>query len=355
VASLATDLKYRLPGRYLASWGALATLLIAMAVAVPVALQGRGVEVATALAGILAVVSLGQMLVVMIGAIDLSVPAIVTASAGFVVHYGTEGSNVSAVVLGALAVSVAVSLANWVFISVLRLNAIVVTLATFGITTGGIVLWTGVSFSLTGVAPASLVSLTRRSVMNVNACFLVAVLVAVIVSLLLSKTRGGRQIAAIGSNRRAATFQGIRVERIEFITFAGVGLLYGLAGVMVAGFVVTPDTSIGAPYQLATITAVAIAGAAFTGGPASVSGVVVACLFLQLLDQALSIHGFAAGPRVLAQGLALVLAVSAITLGQFAVSAARARRRTSHLVADGSDADSRGSLYTPIHMKEKHQ
>ena len=287
-----------MPGRYVASWGALGLLAVVIAFAVPVTFHSGGIEVATALAGVLALASLGQMLVVMLGAIDLSLPAVVAASTGFVVHYGTPGSSLFLVVVGALAVAVAISLVNWLFISVLRLNAIIVTLATFGIVTGGIVLWTGVSFSLTGLAPSSLQTFTHRSLLNVNAIFIVAVVVAVGLALILSKTRGGRQVAAIGSNRRAATFQGIRVARVEFITFAGVGLLYGLAGVLVAGFVVRPDTTIGAPYQLATITAVAIAGTAFNGGPASVSAVLSACLFLQLLDQALSIHGSLCGsPR----------------------------------------------------------
>ena len=289
----------------------------------PVALRPDGLRVATALAGVLALASLGQMLVVMLGAIDLSLPAIVTCSAGVVVHYGKPGADLLPVVAGALVIAIVISLMNWFFISVIHLNAIIVTLATFGIVTGGIVLWTGTSFSLTGLAPTELQNFTQLSVMNLNACFIVALVVAVLIALVLSKTRGGKKVAAIGSNRRAAQFHGIKVRRVEFFTFGGVGLLYGLAGVLVAGIVVTPDTSVGTPYQLATITAVAVAGAAFSGGPASAASVVCACLFLQLLDQALSIYGFAAGPRVVAQGVALVLAVSAITLGRFALSGVR--------------------------------
>jgi ribose transport system permease protein len=88
----------------------------------------------------------------------------------------------------------------------------------------------------------------------------------------------------------------------------------------VAGFIGTPDVSIGSPYQLATITAAAIAGAAFNGGPASVASVLSACVFLQLLDQALATLGLSAGARVIAQGIALVVAVAALTLGQYGAS-----------------------------------
>ena len=72
-----------------------------------------------------------------------------------------------------------------------------------------------------------------------------------------------------------------------------------------------------------TITAVAIAGVALSGGPASVATVLCACVFLQFLDQALVILGLSAGARVVVQGLALVLAVAAITLGQYGATVTR--------------------------------
>jgi ribose transport system permease protein len=128
----------------------------------------------------------------------------------------------------------------------------------------------------------------------------------------------------------------MRTTTVELGTFALAGLLYGLAGILLAGYIGTPDVVAGAPYQLATITVAGIAGAMFSGGPASVASVLSACLFLQLLDQALSIVGLPAGARVAIQGLVLVVAVAAITLGQFGASGfrrvlpiGRSRRSTS--------------------------
>jgi len=101
-------------------------------------------------------------------------------------------------------------------------------------------------------------------------------------------------------------------------TLAPVALsLYGVAGVLLAGFIGTPDVSIGSPYQLATITAAAIAGSTFSGGPASVASVLIASIFLQLLNQSLAIKGFSAGVQVIAQGVALVVAVAAITFAEY--------------------------------------
>jgi ribose transport system permease protein len=289
----------------------------------------------TALAGVLAIAAFGQMLVVMLGAIDLSVPAIMAVSAGVVVHYGTPGDSLPVVLAGALAVSMAISVVNGVFIAVLRLNPIIVTLATFGAVSGAIAMWTGSSFSITDQAPHSFQVLATSSVLNVDSCFLIALAVAAGLAAVLSRTRAGRQVAAVGCNRHTARALGIRMTRTELTTFAVAGLLYGLAGVLLAGFVGTPDATIGSPYQLATITAAAIAGSLFSGGPASVASVLVASLFLELLNQALAILGFSAGVQTIAQGVALVVAVAAITIAQYGFSSLR--RGTAWLLGRSSD------------------
>ena len=315
-----TDLKYRWPARYRASWAALAALLVVVLPVAPRALGESSLRLVTALAGVLIIASLGQMLIIMVGALDLSVGAIISVSAGVVVHYGTEGANVPMVILMAVMAGVVLSVVNGVMITVLRLNPLIVTLATFGMITGGIRLWTGVALSVTGEAPEGLQSFAEPAVAVFSAVFLYALVVAVLIALMLSKSRFGRGIIAVGSSRRAALSLGMPVMRTELLTFAIAGLLYGVAGVLLAGYLGTPDVLAGSAYQLSTITVVGIAGVMFGGGPASVASVVSAGVFLQLLDQALAIMGLGAGPRVMMQGVALVVAVGAITLGQYGAS-----------------------------------
>lgn len=319
-AGLITDLKYRWPARYRASWAALLVLLVVIVPVTPRALSGPSVELVTALAGVLVVAALGQMLVIMVGALDLSVGAIVSVAAGVVVHYGGENANIPLVIAAAVVVPVLLSLLNGVLISVLRLNPLIVTLATFGIITGAIRLWTGVSLSVTGRAPEALTSFAQPALGMVSAIFVYALVIAVLLTLMLGKTRFGQRIAFVGSNRRAARVLGISVVRTELGTFALAGLLYGIAGVLLAGYLGTPDVQSGAVYQLATITVVGIAGAMFGGGPANVASVVTAAVFLQLLDQFLALLGLGAGSRVMVQGFVLVLAVGAITMGQYSAS-----------------------------------
>jgi ribose transport system permease protein len=99
-------------------------------------------------------------------------------------------------------------------------------------------------------------------------------------------------------------------------TFAVAGGLYAVAGALLAGFVRVPNADLGAPYMLSTVTAVAMAGALFAGGPVSSSSLIAACLLLQVLDQALAIQNFSPGVRLMVQGVVLILAVAANTLTQ---------------------------------------
>jgi ribose transport system permease protein len=141
-----------------------------------------------------------------------------------------------------------------------------------------------------------------------------------------------KTIALAGSNPRAAETLGIRVKLVHMAAFGLAGVLYGLAGVTLAGYISTPDVLSGTQYQLLAITVAGVAGVLFTGGPASIASVVGSCLFLVLLDQVLSIKGMSAGQRVVVQGLVLAVAVAAITVSQYGAARfnrLRARRPTT--------------------------
>lgn len=315
-----TDLKYRWPARYRASWAAFLLVVLGAVVVAPSSLNGASLTLVTALSGVLAIASLGQMLIVMIGAIDLSISATVSVAAGIVVHYATAGADLWVLVLGALCVSVLLSLANGFLIVILRLNALIVTLATVGIMIGLIQLWTGVALSVTGRTSQTLVDIASAELWNINAVFYAAVVFGVLLAYFLNKTRAGKSIALAGSNPRAAQVLGIRVKAVKMLVFALAGLLYGLAGVLLAGYIGSPDVLSGTMYQLLAITVVGVAGVLFTGGPVSVASVFSSCLFLVLLDQILSVNGLGAGPRVVVQGTVLAIAVAAITIGQHGAS-----------------------------------
>ena len=192
------------------------------------------------------------MLIIMLGAIDLSISA--RSSRCLPASWSTTGprGRTSARAGRCAVVSVLLSLVNGVLIAVLRLNAVIVTLATLGMILGAINLWTGVSLSVTGETPQRLQDLAQGSVRRSASCSSAAMIVCALMAAFLNKTRFGRQIAAVGSNRRAARVLGMQVRRVELATFALAGLLYGIAGLLLAA-TSARRTSCPGPYQMGTI------------------------------------------------------------------------------------------------------
>ena len=304
------DLRYRRPGRYMIAWYALGLTVVAAAIIEPHTFRPASLSLMTALAGCLLVASLGQLLVVQMGEIDLSVPAYMTLAAALNVHYHSQwGAPLTAGV--AIVVCAAISAFSGVLVSVVRLNSIIVTLAMNTLLAGVLIQWLGQTYSENGSAPEWLINITRRDFANINEIFVIALAITLVAAFILYRTRAGRSLAASGANRVAAGLLGIRVHVVHIAAFAAAGALYAMAGLLTAGFVQTPDATLGSTYQLQTLTAVAIAGVLFSGGPASVSSLVAACVLLQVLDQALTLQGLDAGVRVLVQGGLLVLAVAA--------------------------------------------
>lgn len=310
------DLRYRLPARYTIAWSGLALTILLSTILRPDTFRTASLELITALAGCLLVASLGQILIVMLGEIDLSVPAYMTLAAALNVHYHNAGWGAGVTAVLAVLVCAVISAFSGVLVSVVRLNSIIVTLAMNTLLAGVLVQALGQTYSQDGDAPGWLIDLGRANVWRINAIFIVAVVIAGLGSVLLFRTRAGRQVSFVGANRTAARLLGIRLYAVQISTFAAAGALYGIAGSLTAGFVRSPDATLGSTYQLTTLTAVAIAGAVFSGGPVSISALVAACLLLQTLDQALTLQGMDSGVRVLVQGVLLVLAVAAGALAR---------------------------------------
>jgi len=301
--------KYRVPARYLVSWIALITITLVIAVRVPATLSNTSMSLVMGLAGCLLVASIGVMFIVMLGSIDLSVGAYITLSAAVNVHYlASQGALVS--FLTAVALCVVISLASGALITVFRLNALIVTLAVNTIITASITLWMGQSFASDGASPPWLRSIALSNWLNVNGILWIALSIAALVAFVLTTTRLGRRYVATGTNPQASRMLGINSTLMAIGGFGAAGLCYGIAGSLLTGLVRVPNRDVGTPYMLLTIVAVALAGALFSGGPASISSLVAACLVLQLLDQALALEDLSQGVRAVVQGVILVLAVS---------------------------------------------
>ncbi|WP_442916018.1 multiple monosaccharide ABC transporter permease [Lichenihabitans sp. Uapishka_5] len=124
-----------------------------------------------------------------------------------------------------------------------------------------------------------------------------------------NKTTIGRRIYALGGNAKAAKLSGIKTERLTFLTFANMGVLAGLAGMIFAARLNTATPKGGLGFELDVIAACFIGGASAAGGVGKVSGVVIGAFIIGVMNNGMSIMGIGIDYQQVIKGLVLLAAV----------------------------------------------
>lgn len=139
---------------------------------------------------------------------------------------------------------------------------------------------------------------------------MIAIGVAVIMWVLLNKTRFGKNTYAIGGNVNAARVSGINVERTILFMYAIAGTLYGLAGVLEAARTGGATNNYGNMYELDAIAACVVGGVSTTGGIGTVPGVLAGVLIFGVINYGLTFIGLSPYWQLIIKGLIIVSAVA---------------------------------------------
>ncbi len=157
-----------------------------------------------------------------------------------------------------------------------------------------------------GIAYLSWLMADFRGLPNV---FIVMALLIAVYSFVTSRTTTGRRIYAIGGNERAAMLSGINARRLTFLTFANMGMLAALAGLVFAARLNTATPKAGAGFELDVIAAVFIGGASMAGGVGTVVGAVIGAFIMGVMNNGMSILGIGIDYQQVIKGLVLLAAV----------------------------------------------
>jgi ribose transport system permease protein len=259
-------------------------------------------------AGVLAIVAVGQTLVVQQGGIDLSVPGVISLTVIIctVIPNGDSGKLGVAIVL-AFAAAAAAGLVSGFCVARIGITPIVTTL-------GMNALLYGFDLAISGGTPtnttAALNSFATAKVVGIPVAVIIAVVVTVLVALAVKRTVIGRRFEAAGANPVAARAAGLRVERQQLGGYVAANLLYCAAGVLLAGIVTSPSAFQGDSYLLPSVAAVVLGGTSLLGGRGDVIATAVAALFLSQLDQVVLITGVNSAVQNLIEAAALAAGVA---------------------------------------------
>ncbi|WP_416407389.1 multiple monosaccharide ABC transporter permease [Agrobacterium rosae] len=141
-----------------------------------------------------------------------------------------------------------------------------------------------------------------------NVLIVMLVLIAVY-SFVTRRTTIGRRIYAMGGNEKATKLSGINTERLSFLTFVNMGVLAGLAGMIIATRLNSATPKAGAGFELDVIAACFIGGASASGGVGKITGAVIGAFIMGVMNNGMSIVGLGIDFQQMVKGLVLLAAV----------------------------------------------
>ncbi len=300
----------RVQMRFVAIWLAFLALIALGGIVAPRSLLPSAFLATVPLAAFLIITATGEALVLMSRGIDLSIPAIVTLSSTILLGFSSgRDEDILVAVVAALLFAVAVGLINGTLVAILKLNALIVTLAVGAITTGA-TLWYRESLPAESRVPPALADWGGSRILGLNVSVWVAFALVAALTIVLRKSTLGRRFSAVGANPQAAWVAAINVPAYQIAAFAIAGLLYGIAGILLSAFIRNPTLLVGDPYLLAPIAAAVLGGTAITGGVGSMVAVAGAALFLTHLGQILKMLGLSTALQLVIQGVAIALGMA---------------------------------------------
>jgi ribose transport system permease protein len=287
-------------------------LIIVCLIFAPSSVSSAGLSGSLPFAAIIAIVGLGQLLVVQQGGFDLSLPGAVSLAVVQATHFPQQDNALLLpAVLIAICFALAAGVLNGFLVSVVRLNAIIATIGVNALLYGGV-------FAVSGGVP----SITTELLANIaggetlglpNAVYF-ALAALVVVSFMLKKTVMGRRFEAIGANPLAARAAGLRVQKHQFMAYVLAQLLYCMAGVLIAGITREPTAFQGDSLLLPSVAVVVLGGTSLLGGRGFPISTVIAAYFLNQLSQFALAVGVPYSAQTIIQALALGFGIGVYSL-----------------------------------------
>lgn len=268
-------------------------------------------------ASFLTCVALGQMLVVTTGRgnIDLSVAGVLTQSA-FLALVVVQGQD-ARIWLGALAaigLGLGVGLINAGLVILLRIPAIIATLATGYILASVALMTNAAQFGPRVVAPG-LRWLASGKIGDVPVFALVTLALVLMVALVLRHSVWGWRLSAIGQSRAAARLAGVPVNLVLTGAFVASSTLAALTGLFLGAYVGGAFLEIGQPYLLQSVAAVVLGGTLIAGGQGTALGTWFAAILLILMVTIMQILSLPRGTQDLVQGAVVILVLALAARG----------------------------------------
>ncbi len=258
---------------------------------------------------LIAIMSIGMVMVIITGGIDLSVGSVMGLSSLVTALGFQDGLPMVACILGGLATGLLFGLFNGVLITLIRLPPFIATLGSLSIGRGLMYIITH-GVPLTPDTPDSFSEIGQGYVGLVPVPVVIMLGMTIVFSVLMRKTRFGRHVYATGGNELAARLSGVKTARVKLMVYMLSGLIAGLAGIVSFSRYLSAEPASGFGAELDVIAAAAIGGASLAGGVGSVEGAIIGAALAGIIANGVVLMNINTYAQQAITGAVILIAVS---------------------------------------------
>ena len=253
--------------------------------------------------------ALGMTLIIILGGIDLSVGSIVamtgTLTVGFIV---TDGLPILLAIFLGLLIGTACGCFNGLIVANFKVPAFIVTLAMMNIAKGIAYIYSGgrstriMNENFLKIGTGQLFGFIPYPVVYM-------IILIVIFVILLSKTKFGTYIYAVGGNRESAHLSGVPIKKVEIMVYTISGFLAAFAGLVLCSRMFSGQPAAGGGYEMDAIAACVLGGISMSGGIGRISGTVIGAIVIGIISNGLNLMGVSSFWQLVVKGMIILVAV----------------------------------------------
>ena len=253
------------------------------------------------------VLAVGIMFAIITGGIDLSIGCTYAITGICVAWCTVHGVNPLIAILIGLVIGAVLGAFNGFLVTGLKLQPFIATLGTMS-------LYRGIAYVVTGGIPVTSVPDSYRNIFNgkmfagVRFYVLVMIIIFIIAYIILSKTRTGAYLYAVGGNEEAAKLSGVNVVKTKYIAYIVCGACAAIAGMIMLASLGSAEATAGTGYETNAIAAAAIGGTRMAGGRGSALGTFIGALMLAVLKVGMVVINVDSFWQYIVTGLIIIIA-----------------------------------------------
>lgn len=253
-----------------------------------------------------AIIAFGMTFVIITSGIDLSVGSVVALSGTLCAGLIGSGFNYAIAVIAGLAVGVLCGVINGFVISKTPIPPFIVTMAMMNIARGSSYIYSSGKPIRT---PDDFGNFGNGFVLSIPIPVIVMVILMILCILLLSKSKFGRYVYAIGGNEEAAKFSGIDTKKVIWMVYILIAFLASIAGIITASRLYSGQPTVGQGMEMDVIAATVLGGTSMAGGVGKIGGTMIGAIIIGVLSTGMNLLKIPSFYQMIVMGLVVLAAV----------------------------------------------